>query len=54
MLLKFVHEIIPHDPITATIEEGNAASEAIAKALGLKKDGPEDPKASRRFIIWRS
>lgn len=53
MLLQFVRDIIPNDKIMAIIEEGNQPSEAIAKALGLKKTKPENPQDLRKFMIWQ-
>lgn len=53
MVLKFVRENIPDHRITATIEEGNYASEAIASALGLIKAEPENPQDTRQFMLWK-
>lgn len=54
MVLTFVSDIIPNDRISATIEEGNLPSEAIATALGLTKAEPENSQdARRRFMRWR-
>ena len=53
MVVKFVNDLLAKVPVTACIEEGNIASESIAKALGLSLQGPETPYNSRRFMIWR-
>lgn len=53
MVVKFVRELLANVPVTACIEEGNIASESIAKALGLSLQGPETPNNSRPFMIWR-
>jgi RimJ/RimL family protein N-acetyltransferase len=53
MCQKFVQEVIPNEPIMATIEEGNRASERIAEALGLKKTTLETPNGGRLFMIWK-
>ncbi len=53
MVCQFASQMLANDKLVACIEEGNLASEHIAKALGLTKAEPENVTDKRRFMIWR-
>lgn len=55
MVLQFVNEVIPNKRLMATIEEGYAPSENIARALGLKPRTkiPPNEHTGITFVEWR-